>query len=215
MSNAPRALSALTKEELNVLRKLSTPIKIQDYLDSLPINFEKRGETCYSPRRVLREKKAHCIEGAMLAAVALMLAGEKPLLLDLKTLPSDDEHVVALYKRNGRWGAISKTNHATVRFRDPIYRNVRELAASYFHEYFLDSTGVKTLRSYSEPINLNRFGSAWITAEEDLWHIADALDTVPHFPFFPPENARYIRKADAMERKAGSLNEWKKGDKGT
>jgi hypothetical protein len=101
-----------------------------------------------SPRRVLRENKAHCIEGAFLAAAALMLAGEKPLLLDLKTLPSDDEHVVALYKRNSRWGAISKTNHATVRFRDPIYINVRELAASYFHEYFLDSTGAYKYESF-------------------------------------------------------------------
>jgi hypothetical protein len=213
MSPVPRALSALTKDELVTLRKLNTPIKIQDYLDSLPINFEKGGETCMSPRRVLREKKAHCIEGAMLAAAALMFAGEKPLLLDLKTLPSDDEHVVALYKRNGRWGAISKTNHATVRFRDPIYKTIRELAASYFHEYFLNSTGVKTLRSYSGPINMNRFGTAWITAEEDLWDIANGLDDVPHFVLFPAENTKYLRKADAMERKAGNLKEWKKTDK--
>jgi hypothetical protein len=205
----------LSSDELAVLRKLSTPIKIQDYLDSLPINYEKRGETCMSPRRVLREGKAHCIEGAMLAAVALMLAGEKPLLLDLKTLPSDDEHVIALYKRNGYWGAISKTNHATVRFRDPIYKNVRELAISYFHEYFLNDTGVKTLRNYSTPINMNRFGLKWITAEEDLWHIADALDTVPHFSLMPLVNERYIRKADEMEKKAGRLVEWKKTDKGT
>jgi hypothetical protein len=215
MSDVPRSLSGLTKDELAVLRKLSTPIKIQDYLDSLPINFEKRGETLLSPRRVLREGKAHCIEGALLAATALMLAGEKPLLLDLKTLASDDEHVVALYKRNGRWGAISKTNHATVRFRDPIYKSVRELAASYFHEYFLDSTGVKTLRNYSGPINLNQFGTGWITAEEDLWNISEALDAVPHFKLFPSENGRFLRKADAMERKAGGLHEWEITDKGT
>ncbi|MDR3546809.1 MAG: hypothetical protein P4M11_00800 [Candidatus Pacebacteria bacterium] len=211
----PRRLAALTQDELAILRKLSTPIKIQDYLDSLPINFEKCGETCYSPRRVLREQKAHCIEGALLAATALMLAGEKPLVLDLKTLPSDDEHVVALYRRNGLWGAISKTNHATVRFRDPIYKNVRELALSYFHEYFLDTTGVKTLRSHSSPINLNRFGTEWITAEEDLWNIANALDEYPHYPLFPESNTRYLRKADDMERKAGSLHEWTVRDKGT
>lgn len=200
----------LAKDELAVLSRLSTPIKIQDYLDSLPINFEKRGETLMSPRRVLREKKAHCIEGALLAATALLLAGEQPLLLDLKTLPSDDEHVVALYKRNGRWGAISKTNHATVRFRDPIYKSARELAASYFHEYFLDSTGAKTLRSYSDPFNLKRLGTSWITAEEDLWNISDALDAVPHFELFPSANTRYLRKADSMERKAGALKEWSK-----
>ncbi len=205
----------LTPDELAILRALSTPQKIQDYLDSLPINFEKKEETCMSPRRVLREKKAHCIEGAMVAAVALWLRGEKPLLLDLKTTRGDDDHVVALYKRGGCWGAISKTNHATLRFRDPIYRNVRELAASYFHEYFLDSNGVKTLRSHSGPFNLSKFGTKWITSEEELWDIAAALDDARHFSLFPKENARYVRNADDMERKAGALTEWKKTDVGT
>jgi hypothetical protein len=150
----------LTKSELKILRKLNTPIKIQDFLDTLPINFEKRGDTQMSPRKVLREKKAHCIEGALLAAAALWIAGEEPLLMDLKAMPHDDDHVVALYKINGLWGAISKTNHATVRFRDPIYRTVRELALSYFHEYFLDKdskkakAGQKVLYSYSKPFNL-------------------------------------------------------------
>jgi hypothetical protein len=205
----------LHKDELAVLKALSKPEKIQDYLDSLPINFEKKGETNMSPRRVLREKKAHCMEGAMLAALALMLQGEKPLLLDLKTSAKDDDHVVALYKRNGCWGAISKTNHATLRFRDPIYKTVRELAASYFHEYFLDSNGEKTLRSHSGPFSLARYGSDWITSEDDLWQIAIDLDSAPHFALFPKENLRFIRKADRMERSAGKLTEWKTSDKGT
>jgi hypothetical protein len=205
----------LHKDELAVLKALSKPEKIQDYLDSLPINFEKKGETNMSPRRVLREKKAHCMEGAMLAALALMLQGEKPLLLDLKTSAKDDDHVVALYKRNGCWGAISKTNHATLRFRDPIYKTVRELAASYFHEYFLDSNGEKTLRSHSGPFSLARYGSDWITSEDDLWQIAIDLDSAPHFALFPKENLRFIRKADSMERSAGKLIEWKTSDKGT
>ena len=206
--------SGLTESELKFLRTLSTPQKIQDYLDTLPINFEKKGETCMSPRRVLREQKAHCIEGAMLAAVALWLQGEKPLLLDLKN-KGDDDHVVALYKRNGYWGAISKTNHATLRFRDPIYRTIRELTASYFHEYFLDSTGVKTLRSHSGPFSLAQYGTSWITSEEELWNIASDIDTVKHYPLFPKENMPLLRKADAMERKAGKLTEWKKSDAGT
>jgi hypothetical protein len=214
-SISPLSGTELTSEELSVLRALSTPLKIQDYLDTLPVNFEKKEETCMSPRRVLREQKAHCIEGAMVAAVALWLRGEKPLLLDLKTLKGDDDHVVALYKRNGCWGAISKTNHATLRFRDPIYTSVRELAASYFHEYFLDSNGVKTLRSHSGPFSLAQFGTSWITSEEDLWDFALALDTARHYSLFPKENARYVRKADSMERKAGALTEWKKSDAGT
>jgi hypothetical protein len=206
---------SLDSGELALLRLLSTPQKIQSYLDTLAINFEKKGETCMSLRRVMREQKAHCIEGAMLAAVALWLQGEQPLLLDLKTTSADDDHVVALYKRNGYWGAISKTNHATLRFRDPIYRTIRELAASYFHEYFLDENGQKTLRSYSRPFSLRRFGSAWITAEEDLWHIADALDAAPHYPLFPKENRNHIRVADEMERRAGKLTEWKEHDRRT
>jgi hypothetical protein len=199
----------LTKAELSVLRKLSTPIKIQDFLDTLPINFEKQGDTQMSPRRVLREKRAHCIEGALLAAVALWLHGHEPLLLDLKAMPHDDDHVVALYKINGLWGAISKTNHATVRFRDPIYRTVRELALTYFHEYFLNKTGKKVLYSYSKPFNLKRLGNEWVTAEEDLWDLALALDESPHVELYPTKNKKYIRKADAMERKAGKLLEWK------
>lgn len=205
-----RNMFDLTKEELKILRKLNTPIKIQDFLDSIPVNFEKNGDTQMSPRRVLREHKAHCIEGALLAAVALWIAGKEPLLLDLKAMPDDDDHVVALYKINGLWGAISKTNHATVRFRDPIYRTVRELSLSYFHEYFLDKNGQKVLHSYSKPFNLKRLGTDWITAEDDLWDLAYDLDTSPHYRLYPAKNKKYIRKADAMERKAGKLLEWQK-----
>ncbi len=211
----------LTAAELKILRKLDTPIKIQDFLDTLPINFEKKGDTHMSPRRVLKVKRAHCIEGALLAAVALWLHGKEPLLLDLKAMPHDDDHVVALYKINGLWGAISKTNHATVRFRDPVYRTVRELALSYFHEYFLDKNirpskrglvraGTKVLYSYSKPFNLKKLGADWITSEDDLWDLALALDESPHIPLFPKKQKKFIRKADKMEQKAGKLMEWKK-----
>ena len=200
----------LTDKEYSILKNLSTPEKIQEYLDQLPINHEKGGDTYMSPRRVFREKKAHCIEGALVAAAALMMHGEEPLLLDLKALRIDDDHVVALYRRHGYWGALSKTNHAVLRFRDPIYRTVRELALSYFHEYFKTDTGQKTLQSYSRPLRLRRFGVAWLTAEEDLWNIADALDALPHFPLVPVANRRYIRKASPLERQAGRLSEWEK-----
>lgn len=200
----------LSKKELAVLRKLSTPEKIQDFLDRLPINHEKNGDTCLSPRQVLRGKKAHCIEGAMLAAAALWLHGEEPLLLDLTTLRYDDDHVVALYKRNGYWGAISKTNHSVLRFRDPIYRTIRELALSYFHEYFMITTGRKTLKSYSVPFSLKRFGTEWITSPEDVWYVAHTLDDIRHFSIVPEKNKRLIRKASPLERKMGSIAEWKK-----
>jgi len=205
----------LSKKELAVLQKLTTPCKIQDFLDTLPINHLKKGATCYSPRQVLREKKAHCIEGALLAATALWLHGEPPLLLDLKATRDDYDHVVALYKKNGYWGALSKTNYPVLRFRDPIYRTVRELALSYFHEYLLPKTGRKTLCSYSRPFSLKRFGTNWITLEEGAWDIACALDDSRHYPLVPKKNTRFLRKASPLESKAGDLIEWSKKDSRT
>ena len=198
----------LTKEETAILKKLSTPAKIQDFLNAIPVNFEEGGDTYFSPRVVLRENKAHCLEGALLAAAALWLRGEEPLLLDLKTTDDDVDHVVALYQRGRHWGAISKTNHASLRFRDPIYRTIRELAASYFHEYFLNENGRKTLRSYSVPFRLKKFGNYWITAEEKLDDLVGSLDHSRHFPLFPKDNIKHFRPADAMERRAGELLEW-------
>jgi len=209
-----REQSGLTPKEYKTLLRLSTPIKIQDFLDLLPMNWEKRGDTHMSPRRVLQERKAHCIEGALLAAAALWIAGEPPLIMNLSARfeKNDDDHVVALYKRSKRWGAISKTNHATIRFRDPVYRSPRELALSYFHEWFLNTTGEKTLECYSKPLDLRKFGTDWLTAQKDLWHIADALAERKHYFLVPKGNWRHVRRADTMELKAGRLVEWKKSN---
>lgn len=212
MGHMDRHPLGLSIEELRVLAKLTNPRLIQDYLDTLAINFEKRGETCMSPRRVLETQKAHCMEGALVAATCLMLAGKRPLLLDLKTTGGDDDHVVTLFKENGHWGAISKTNHATLRYRDPVYRTVRELAMSYFHEYFLNASGKKTLVSYSRPFSLARFGTSWITSREDLWHIPNALDRAVHTPIAPRTTLAHTREASAIERTAGKLVEWERRD---
>jgi hypothetical protein len=197
-------------KEFAVFKKLNTPEKIQDFLDDhIKINFEKGGNTSRSPLMVLRCREAHCIEGALLAAAALWYHGEPPLLLDLKTKKGghDHDHVVALFKRNGYWGAISKTNHAVLRYRDPIYRTIRELVLSYFHEYFLDS-GVKTLRTYSRPFSLLPFGDNWLTSTEDLWEINNALDESPHVAIVPKPLAGKLRLAHPVERKAGKIVEW-------
>ena len=199
--------AALTPLERKFFQKLNTPQKIQDYLDSLPINFEKRGETYMSPRRTIAAKTAHCFEGALLAAAALAYHKQKPLLLDLKTAPTDQDHVVALFKQNGYWGAISKTNHAVLRYRDPIYKTVRELALSYFHEYFLKS-GQKTLRSYSAPFDLSKYGTGWITAGEELFDMVQALDESRHFPLVPKKNLKRLRKASQFEVETVEAREW-------
>jgi hypothetical protein len=206
--------SGFSTSEYKKLAALSTPIQIQDFLDTLPMNWEKHGDTHMSPRRVFKAKKAHCIEGALLAAAALWIAGEPPLIMNLSSRldRDDDDHVVALYKRGGRWGAISKTNHASLRFRDPIYRTPRELALSYFHEWFMNSTGEKVLECYSKPLDLRKFGTKWLTAENDLWDIADALSERKHYFLVPKGNWRHVRKADAMELAAGRLVEWPKSN---
>lgn len=191
-------------EELKFLRRLKSPQKIQDFLNSVPINLEKSGETLMSPRMVLRERKAHCMEGALFAAAALWVNGEKPLLLDIKTTKDDMEHVVALFRRYGRWGAISKTNHVVLRYREPVYKTVRELAMSYFHEYFLDS-GKKTMRSFSKPFDLSKYGKAWLTAEENLWYLSEDLDESRHEKILTPQMVKNLCQADSIERRAGKL----------
>lgn len=196
-------------EDLKILSSLNTPQKIQTFLEEMSFNYEKQGETCMSPMRVLKERKAHCIEGAMLACVCLMLQKEKPLIVSLKVTPDDYDHIVTIFKRNGYYGAISKTNHAVLRYRDPVYRSVRELVMTYFHEYFLTSNGEKTLLGYTDPINMRRFGTKWITAEEELWKIAETIFDTPINSVVPKENRRNIREAQPFEQKVASIKEWK------
>lgn len=196
--------------EVRILKRLNSPVKIQDFLESIPLNFEKKGITLMSPRRVLREKKAHCIEGALLAAAALLVNGEKPLLMDLRSVDRDFDHVVALFRIDDHWGAMSKTNHAVLRYREPVYKSPRELAMSYFHEYFLDD-GRKTLRSFSRPFDLRKFKKLyWMTAEDDLWYIEKALDDSPHENILSRMMVSRLRPADEIEIDAGKLTQWKR-----
>jgi hypothetical protein len=199
-------MDAYTPSELRILKHLTSAEKIQDYLDLMPFNHEESGETCRSPREVIKHQKAHCLEGAMFAASVLLLHGRKPLILSLKVLDADYDHVIALYKENGYWGAISKTNHAVLGFRDPIYTTIRELALSYFHEYYLTKNGEKTLRGYSRPINMNHFGTLWITSKENLFTIAEAIYDAPHRKIIPKENEKYIRRATPFERSVASIS---------
>lgn len=195
-----------------LFKKLNTPIKVQNFLDKLPINFEEEGETYRSPVEVLKVGRAHCFEGACLAAACLHLAGRRLHLLDLKTfdLKNDADHVVVLFQQSGRWGAISKTNHPVLRWRDPIYPSVEALAYSYFHEYFLDN-GSKTLFSFSKPFDIiARFGTDWIYAEEELDHIALALDRSKHYNFYPSGLKKHIRKAGKLEIEAAQSTQYKK-----
>ena len=192
------------------MRKINTPAKVQDFLNSLEFNFEQDGkQTLKSPVRVLREKNAHCLEGALLGAYIMSLQGQKPLILHLKTAKGDFDHIIALFKDDGLWGALSKTNHGVLRYREPVYKNIRELVMSYFHEYFLDD-GRKTLRQYSEPLDLNVFEKGWETEAEDLWGIDEELDKIKHYDIAPKKVFKKLRKADPIERQMGKITEYKK-----
>jgi hypothetical protein len=199
----------LNAKEKKILQRLNTPAKIQSFLDRLPMNFSDQ-DPCFSPRQVLQFKKAHCMEGALLAAAALWFHGHKPLLLDLTATKADQDHVVALFKVGGFWGAISKTNHAVLRYREPIYASVRELVMSYFHEYFLNS-GQKTLRTYSRPFDLARYAHLnWLTSQIGILELIEAMTDSPHYPILNSRQISALRKAGAIEIEAGKLTEWRR-----
>ena len=173
---------AFTARERAVFRRLSTPEKIQRFLDhDLAYNKEPAGPTCRSPRRVLRDRTAQCMEGALFGAAALRMIGHPPLLLDLEAV-HDDDHVLAIFRLRGHWGAVAKSNYSGLRYREPVYRTLRELVMSYFEHYY-NLKREKTLRNYSRPVNLRRFDAiAWMTAEEDVWTVPEYLCTISHTP---------------------------------
>jgi hypothetical protein len=186
-------------KELRTLRSLNTPAKIQRFVDSITYDY---ADTARSPRRVLLERRGHCMEGALLAAAALRVNGHPPLVMDLEAV-RDDDHVLALYREHGLWGAIAKSNYAGLRFRAPIYRTLRELALSYFEHYY-NLRGERTLRAYSGLVNLSRFDSEhWMTAEGDVWCVAEYLVDARHYPLFPHRIARTLPRLDRRSFEAG------------
>jgi hypothetical protein len=188
------------RNEWAVLRRLTTPERVQRFLDS-EIAYHHE-HTCRSPQRVLRDRAAQCLEGALFGAAALRVQGFPPLLLDLEAV-RDDDHVLAIFHQRGHWGAIAKSNYAGLRFREPVYRTLRELALSYFEHYYNDA-GEKTLRRYSRPVNLARFdGLGWMTTEAELWPISDYLFRVAHRPLLPAGAERNLARVDERLFRAG------------
>ena len=196
--------NAFTAGERAVFRRLQSPEKIQRFLDDLGYNKEPDGPTCRSPRGVLRDRTAHCIEGALFAAAALRMLGEPPLLLDFEAV-HDDDHVLAIFRRFGHWGALAKSNFAGLRFREPVYRTLRELAMSYFEHYF-NLRKEKTLRNYSRPVNLRRFDSIhWMTAEKDIWEVPEYLCEIRHTPLLASRLVSRLGRVDDRLFAAGLL----------
>jgi len=188
-------------QERRLLRKLRDPISIQNFLDSL--SYDAKMDT-RSPRWVLKERSANCFEGAMFAAACLRNIGHPPLIVDLRAV-NDDDHVIAVFKTRGGWGSIAKSNFTTLRFREPVYRTLRELAMSYFDLYF-NTLGDKTLRAYSIPLDLSKFDEGnWMTTEEDLEYIGDILDRSRHYPLIDGAQASDLSKVSEYLMKAGLI----------
>lgn len=193
--------SGFTPAELRKLRSLSDPHGIQRFLDDQPYHI---GDTAWSPRRVLRENTSHCFEGATFAAAALRANGYSPLVIDLEA-ERDTDHVVAVYKHHGHWGAIAKSNYTGCRYREPVYRTLRELAMSYFEVYF-NQRRERSLRAFSNPVNLARFDHLeWMTTGRPLWFIAEYLFTIRHFPLLKPSMAKRLFRLDDRSFRAGCL----------
>src|SRR5438270_7160894 len=169
--------SGFTQKERRKLRSLKDAHGIQRLLDDMPYHL---ADTAWSPRRVLAENTSHCLEGAIFAAAALRANGYPPLIFDLEA-EGDTDHVVAIYRVDGHWGAIAKSNYTGCRYREPVYRSLRELAMSYFEVNF-NLRRERTLRTFSRPVNLARFDRlTWMTTEKPVWFIAEYLLTIPHF----------------------------------
>lgn len=181
-----------TPAELRTIRAMKDPHGVQTFLNSLPYHLAM---TCWSPRKVLRERTVHCLEGAIFGAAALRVLGYPPLLWDLEA-ERDTDHVLAVFQVDGCWGAVAASNFAGCRYREPVYRSLRELAMSYFNLYF-NLARQRTLRRYSNPVNLSRFDHLdWMTSEEEVWFIPEYLCDIPHRRLLTPQQERALRRAD-------------------
>jgi hypothetical protein len=196
-----------TKEEADFFKTLDTPDKIQGFLDALEYNPKYE---CRSPRHVIRTRTAHCFEGALIAASALRNIGFPPLVVDMKAF-NDDDHVIAVFKQDNHWGAVAKSNFTTLRFREPVYRTLRELVMSYFDFYF-NIEGDKSLRSYSSPLNLTVYDSRrWMTTDEDLEFIGDRLEQMRHFAVVSEKMIMNLNRASDLMLRAGMLGSNEEG----
>ncbi|HEV2698876.1 MAG TPA: hypothetical protein VGU90_12840 [Terriglobales bacterium] len=194
--------ASFTPAELRKLRSLKDPHGIQQFLDAQPYHL---ADSAWSPRRVLREDTSHCFEGALFAAAALRVNGYPALIIDLEA-EHDTDHVIAVYQQHGHWGSIAKSNYTGCRYREPVYRSLRELALSYFDVYF-NMRRKRTLRTFSNPVNLARFDKRnWMTTEDPLWFIAEYLFTIRHFPLIKRQMAKRLHRLDDRSFRAGCLD---------
>jgi hypothetical protein len=201
------SISVWSEEEIRFLKGFNDPWDIQVYLDGIDYN---PGYDCKSPRWTIRKRSAHCFEGALLAAAILDSLGHKPLIVDMKAY-NDDDHVLAVFREEGYWGAVAKSNFTTLRYREPVYRSLRELIMSYFDFYF-NTNGEKSLRSYSRPFDLTTFNKRnWAISDDDLDYIGDKIESIHHFPVISVLKAERLKIASESMMQAGMLGSNREG----
>ncbi len=202
MPALPEFLSRLSPAERQQIKRLTTPAKIQAFLDDIPYSTEERYR---SPLTVLRERAGHCFDGALFAAALLRRLGHAPRILDLLPNTRDDDHVLALFQRDGHWGALAKSNFAGLRYREPVYRTLRELVLSYFEQYY-NIAGEKTLRGYTVPLNLAAYDKVqWMTSDARLDDIGVRLGRIRQVKLLTPRMVAALTPVDARSYQSGML----------
>lgn len=191
-------------DEVNLLRRLNTPERLQNFIDEIPYHYQGEDEVTYSPRLVMSKNQSDCLEGAIFAAAVFRFHGERPLVMNLEAV-RDDSHCIALFERHGCWGAIGKSKYTGLTFREPIHRTLRELALSYVEGYF-NFDGEKTLRGYSKPFDLSRFdNTGWMTTEKDITEMGLKISNIPYTILLTPKQTRGLRAVVPLMLRAGEL----------
>jgi hypothetical protein len=203
MNSMQHFLSMLSEPERSLFTSLDSPPAIQAFLDSTPYSTDERNR---SPLSVLRDGVAHCLDGALFACAALRYLGEPTVVTDLQTEPGvDDDHVLVLFRRNGHLGAMAKSNFPWLRFREPVYRNLRELVMTFFEPYF-SMNRQKTLRYYTFPLNLKRFDRLdWLWQDEAASAIETHLSQSRRVALLDADMAQTLQPVDELTFQAGTL----------
>jgi len=202
--NAGGTFSGFNKERLRLLCSLDTPGRVQDFIDYRLVYNDDKPDTCFSALEVLKRGRAHCLEGALLAAAAFLFHGRPALLLDLRANARDDDHVIAPFRESGRWGAVALSRFCGLRYREPVYGSPAELARSYF-DFYYNNRGEKTLREFSSPLDIRKLRPGWLDSDKNVFFVSRRLDAVRHYKVLGRGQEEKLRKADSLLYRAEVL----------
>jgi hypothetical protein len=191
-------ITAFSRKERQIIRNHRTPAQVQRFLSNLPYNREIGGSTCLSFRSAILYDRAHCLEGALIAAAILEQHGYPPLLISIESQDKLD-HVLFLYRKGKRYGSVARSRDIGLHGRKPVFRTVRDLVMSYYDPY-IDSTGRITGYAVANLYDLGNYD--WRFSPRNVWKVERHLQEIPH---------KAIRGSDARyEKWLGRYKEFKK-----